>query len=94
MGHTGLSYERTGENGDLDGDGDNLPDCLEVYCGYQNRQFFKTVSEGKEMLGELWRGTIAKYLQTFPGMNNQIDAKTMEQWALMGDPSLKIGGYD
>ena len=93
IGHTGLSYEDIGENGDLDGDGENLPDCLEVYCGYQNRQFFNTYHEGHRVVGQLWGGTIRKYLNTFPGMINQIDAKTMEQWVLLGDPSLPIGGY-
>jgi hypothetical protein len=26
-------------------------------------------------------------------MENLSDAKTIEQWILFGDPSLKIGGY-
>ena len=93
IGHAGLSYEVVGENGDLDGDGENLPDCLEMYCGYQNRQFFNTYHEGYRIVGQLWGGTIRKYLNTFPGMNEQIDAKMMEQWVLLGDPSLHIGGY-
>ena len=29
----------------------------------------------------------------YPGMENISDAKTIEQWVLFGDPSLKIGGY-
>ena len=93
FGHTGLSYEATGEEGDLDGDGENLPDCLEAFCGYQNRMFFKTFSENSTILGEVWMGTINKYLETFPGMDYQLDAKTVEQWALLGDPSLLFGGY-
>jgi len=93
LGHTGLSYESTGESGDLDGDGDNQPDCLEVFCGYQNRMYYKTISEGAETVGEAWSGTHQKYLETFPGMDYKLDAKTVEQWALLGDPSLMIGGY-
>jgi hypothetical protein len=93
LGHTGLSYEIIGETGDLDGDGENLPDCLETVCGYQNRQFYKTIGEGVDILGEVWGGTINKYLTTFPAMDSQIDAKTISQWVLLGDPSLKIGGY-
>jgi len=93
LGHTGLSYEATGENGDLDGDGDNQPDCLEVLCGYQNRMYYKTISEGAETVGEAWSGTHQKYLETFPGMDEKLDAKTVQQWALLGDPSLMIGGY-
>jgi hypothetical protein len=93
LGHTGLSYEATGNSGDLDGDGIDHPDCLEAYCGYQNRMYFKTLSEGADKLGIVWAGTVEAYLTTFPGMENQLDAKTVEQWALLGDPTLKIGGY-
>jgi hypothetical protein len=93
LGHTGLSYEATGNSGDLDGDGIDRPDCLEAYCGYQNRMYFKTLSEGTDSLGLVWSSTIESYLTTFPGMDNQLDAKTVEQWALLGDPTLKIGGY-
>jgi len=25
--------------------------------------------------------------------NDRIDCKTIEEWVLLGDPSLKIGGY-
>lgn len=93
LGHTGLSYEATGERGDLDGDGDNQPDCLEAFCGYQNRMYYKTISEGADILGEAWSGTHQKYLETFPGMDYKLDAKTVQQWALLGDPSLMLGGY-
>jgi len=93
LGHTGLSYEIIGENGDLDGDGVNLPDCLETVCGFQNLRFYETIGEGVDILGEVWGETINKYLTTFPGMEAQIDAKTISQWVLLGDPSLKIGGY-
>ncbi|UCB58322.1 MAG: hypothetical protein JSV67_06905, partial [Thermoplasmatales archaeon] len=93
LGHTGLSYEIVGENGDLDGDGKNLPDCLEIVCGYQNLQFYKIIGGGVDILGEVWGATINKYLTTFPGMDSQLYAKTISQWVLLGDPSLKIGGY-
>jgi len=66
---------------------------LEARCGFQNIQFYKTIYEGIDILGEVWGGTISKYLTVFPGMENQQDAKTISQWVLLGDPSLKIGGY-
>ena len=28
-----------------------------------------------------------------PPMDDRIDCKTIEEWCLLGDPSLKIGGY-
>jgi hypothetical protein len=93
FGNTGLGYGRVGEHGDVDGDGINQPDTLEALGGYQIRLFFQTIDEGKDILGEVWGGATKKYLDTFPGMDDQTDAKTVEQWPCLGDPSLKIGGY-
>jgi len=93
IGNTALGYGTVGEHGDLDGDGVNEPDCLEALGGYFFIQFYKTFDEGVDTHGKVWGGTLEKYLDTFPGMDYQIDAKTVEQAALLGDPSLKIGGY-
>ena len=93
LGNTGLGYGTVGEHGDLDGDGNNEPDALEALGGYQEIQFYKTFDEGFDILGEVWKGSVNKYLETYPGMADQTDAKTIEQWPILGDPSLKIGGY-
>ncbi len=94
FGNTGLGYGSIGENGDLDGDGVNLPDAVEAAGGYQKAVFFKTYSEGVDILGAVWGGAERSYLNTYPGMSDQTDCKTVEQWPLLGDPSLKIGGYE
>jgi len=93
MGNTGLGLGATGEHGDLDGDGVNLPDTAEAVGGYQEVCFFKTYNDGVNILGDLWGGTHSKYLDTFPCMEDQSDCKTVQQWPLLGDPSLRIGGY-
>jgi len=93
LGNTGLGYGNVGNHSDIDGDGVDLPDTLEGLGGYQIVQFFKTYDEGVDILGEVWGGAQKKYLDTFPGMDDQTDCKTVEQWPLLGDPSLKIGGY-
>lgn len=93
IGYTGLSYTAVGEEGDLDGDGVNDPDCIEALSGYLGIQFYKTFNEGIDILGEAWGSALNKYLNTFPGMDEQSSAKHAEQWPLLGDPSLKIGGY-
>ena len=56
--------------------------------------------EGKDILGETHAATITNYLTKFPidwnveiGSDIQIDCKTVQEWVLLGDPSLKIGGY-
>jgi len=93
LGNTGLGYGYVGNRSDIDGDGVDLPDTLEGLGGYQIVQFFKTYDEGVDILGEVWGGAQRKYLDTYPGMDDQTDCKTVEQWPLLGDPSLKIGGY-
>jgi hypothetical protein len=94
IGNTALGYEAGGEVGDLDGDKNNEPDCVEALCGYLESQFFKGYGAYQiDMLGKTWCYAIGKYLGTYPGMENSSDAKVVEQWVLFGDPSLKIGGY-
>ena len=94
LGNTGLGYEAGGEVGDLDGDGVNEPDCVESLCGYLETQFFKGYNLNHiDILGKAWGYAIAEYLRIYPGMEQWMDAKTLEQWVLFGDPSLKIGGY-
>jgi len=66
-----------------------------------NKQFFYEYGLKKtDILGELWGKTISNYLNKYPiDWNTQgagdyaIDAKTVQQWVILGDPSLKIGGY-
>lgn len=93
MGGTGLGSGYKGNTGDLDGDGVDDPDCVEGLSGYMGTQFFKIYSEGKSILGEVFGETLKRYLDTFPGMDDKTDCITVEHWTLLGDPSLKIGGY-
>jgi hypothetical protein len=94
IGNTALGYEAGGEVGDLNGDGLNEPDCVEALCGYLETQFFKGYGVYQiDVLGKLWCNAIWEYLALYPGMTNRSDAKTIEQWVLFGDPTLKIGGY-
>ena len=59
LGNTGLGYGSTGNHGDLDGDGNDLPDTVEGVGGYQIVQFFKTYDSGIDILGEVWGGAQA-----------------------------------
>jgi len=94
IGNTALGYEAGGEVGDLNGDSLNEPDCVEALCGYLETHFFKAYSVNhNDILGKTWCTAINEYLFIYPGMKNISDAKTIEQWVLFGDPSLKIGGY-
>ncbi len=62
--------------------------------------FYEYGTNGTHILGEAWGKTISDYLNEYPidwetpaAWDYAIDAKTVQQWALLGDPSLKIGGY-
>lgn len=93
MGNTGYGW---GSEGDVCtiGTGD----------GWINTEFFKQYTElEKKNLGLVYSQAIAGYIdfhKTFElkywrhdyGWDG-IDQKTVEQWQLMGDPSLQVGGY-
>jgi hypothetical protein len=86
IGITGLGY-----NGIEYGSGGN---------NWINLQFFKEYVNGSIFLGDVWKNSICTYLKSFPidwntpnGCTSSLDAKTVQEWVLIGDPSLKIGGY-
>jgi len=68
---------------------------------YIDPQFFYEYGiNGTDILGQLWGKAISNYLDKFPidwdtpsSWDYAYDAKTVQQWVLFGDPSLKIGGY-
>ena len=96
LGFTALAYIRyLGENGDIDGDGIEEPDYVENGWGFLESCFFEAFDEGEEFLGNVWRSAEMKYLSTFSIENKAdwMEAKNLLAWTLLGDPSLKIGGY-
>ena len=68
---------------------------------YLDAQFFYECGINETgILGEAWGKAIVNYLDEYPidwntpaAWDYAIDAKTVQQWVLFGDPSLKIGGY-
>ncbi len=64
-----------------------------------NVNFFKQYSNDTLILGQIWKNALTSYLDKFPidwetecGGISSIDAKTVQEWTLLGDPSLTIGG--
>jgi len=92
LGCTGLGYGKEDKhNPELGGAGDYLDVLFFRECGEHD----------VEILGEAWGEAITSYLDEFPIDWNQqafndtaLDAKTVQEWVLLGDPSLKIGGYE
>jgi hypothetical protein len=73
---------------------------LNEYCtsagldGYITTEFFLQYgTNGIDILGDTHAQTITEYLNHFDSEWDDSHQKTVEQWPLLGDPSLKIGGY-
>ncbi len=82
IGNTGLGYGTLGGDctiGGLDG-------------GISLEFFRQYGEEGHDILGEAYRQTQTYYASTFD-MEEDDHVKSIQQWVLLGDPSLKIGGY-
>jgi len=74
--------------------------------GYLEMDIFKLFSEGKDIIGDIWAKSIEDYLNDDNAMKLSDDFSMLnwnhtlsnhfviEEWALFGDPSLKIGGYE
>lgn len=88
IGYTGYEWVAT-----YGWDDDDIPDCTQYFSGYIDSRFFHAYGvDGVDILGEAWGQAISEYRDRFHG-GNRWDGKTPQQWLLLGDPSLKIGGY-
>ena len=63
-------------------------------------EFFRQYGEeGHDILGEAYKQTIKSYITHFKTTDDpdlqwdEAHEKTVQQWVLLGDPSLKMGGY-
>ena len=84
MGNTGLGYGMPG---------------IELTTGggdsWITIEFFKQYgTEGLHILGQAYQQTLTSYLNTFDMTDLAAGHwKTVQQWVLLGDPTLLIGGY-
>lgn len=70
-------------------------------CEWLDIHFFEEYNQiNTTILGDCWSNTITRFLQNFSinwsdnlTYGDAIIAKNVEQWLMIGDPSLKIGGY-
>lgn len=87
IGNTGLGWGSVGEA------------CTSGLDGWITSHFFQVYSTLSSLdnctLGMVHSQTINEYVINFEPNDeyNYLDRKTVEEWALLGDPSLKIGGY-
>lgn len=89
IGCTGLGLGTIGDNNQ-----DGIPDCLQFLLGNLELRFFEQYgNKDVDILGQAWGNAISGFNDAFPPMEEQADLKTVQEWVLLGDPSLKIGGY-
>jgi hypothetical protein len=89
MAYTGLDWFAEG-----DSNNDTIPDCTQFFSGYTNTQFFKNYGvNNMTILGQAHTQALIDYLIAFPPMQEKLDCKTVQEFVLLGDPSLQIGGY-
>jgi len=84
IGNTGLGYGTLGEETTVAGLDGGI--CIEFFEQYGEH--------GNEILGQAYTETLNSYVSDFFGPVENLDhIKSLQQWVLLGDPSLKIGGY-
>ncbi len=82
MGNTGLGYGYVNEHWDAGLGGWIEPRFFDAYLNQSN-----------DILGQAHDQAIIDYINIIGGVNSdQIDRKCIEEWVLLGDPSLKMGG--
>ncbi|UCD13923.1 MAG: hypothetical protein JSW60_00460 [Thermoplasmatales archaeon] len=78
-----------------DHNGNDIPDCIEGLDGWFETQFFRLYNEENiTILGETYGQVVTNYVNNFPVYTDRYDCKIVETHVLLGDPSLKIGGYE
>ena len=78
-----------------DNDQNGIPDDAELYGGFLAVEVFRLYGdEGLQTLGEIHRKSIENYIAAYTAVySNNIHCKSIQEWTLLGDPSLMIGGY-
>jgi len=97
IGYTVPPFFGFGETGDLDNDGIEEPDILEIGMGVLEPMVFYAYGvEGKQHLGDCWGYSLHNYIDKFGDIGSvwqPWNTATIHGFVLLGDPSLKIGGY-
>ena len=85
LGNTGLGYGMPGK--ELTTGGGDSWITIEIFKQYG--------AEGHDILGDAYKETLTSYVNNFDMTDLSAGhPKTITQWVLLGDPTLKIGGYD
>jgi hypothetical protein len=78
-----------------DNNGNDIPDDVEMFGGFLAAEVFRLYGEENiDILGDIFRKTVENFVTTQSISFNKINVKSVQEWVLIGDPSLKIGGYN
>lgn len=87
--NTNICY---GTSGDINGNG--IPDDAESFGGKLAVDVLRLYGQEEiETIGQIHCQTVEEYVSDFPVSSNLYHCKSVMEWILIGDPSLKIGGY-
>jgi hypothetical protein len=87
--NTNICFGAFGDNND-----NGINDDAELYGGFLAVELFRLYSEEEiRILGDLHKNALSSYVEKFPVYTNKIHSKSIQEFILFGDPSLKIGGY-
>ena len=91
--HIGSSSTAYGEVGDKNTD--NIPDGVQTgYTSGLCNEFFRIYGEEeKTIIGDIFSETLTNTINDFSGQKDRIQCKCIQEFQLIGDPSLKIEGY-
>jgi hypothetical protein len=93
IGSTGSSGFGGVNVGDYNHDG--IADCIQGLDGWFECEFFRLYNqENITILGQTYDQVLTGYVQNFPVDAYRYDAKILQTHISLGDPSLKIGGYE
>ena len=91
--HIGSSSTAWGEVGDKNND--SIPDSVQTgYTSGLCSEFFRIYGEDEiNILGDVFNGAVRNVVIDNSGRNDKIQCKCILEFQLLGDPTLKIGGY-
>lgn len=91
--HLGSSSTAWGSTGDTNKDG--IPDSAQY--GYTSgicTEFFRIYGKGnKTILGDIYIDALTCIIEENNAQRNRVQCKCIQEFILLGDPSLKVGGY-
>jgi hypothetical protein len=87
--NTNICYGATGDQNH-----NEILDMAEWYVGGLSIEVFRLLGqENIRYLGDLHAQTLRNYVDRYDVMSDKIHCKSVEEFTLLGDPSLRIGGY-